>query len=83
MYQCTVHALAVAPFFVACTALVHHGCGCGSSSSLIYGRGVVCQLADQLTEIVTDAVLAIRVPGQPIDLHMVERMHVSPCTPLM
>ena len=34
------------------------------------------QLADQLTEIVTDAVLAIRRPGEPIDLHMVERMHV-------
>ena len=34
------------------------------------------QLADQLTEIVTDAVLAVRRPGEPIDLHMVERMHV-------
>jgi len=34
------------------------------------------ELADQLTEIVTDAVLAVRQPGQPIDLHMVERMHM-------
>lgn len=33
-------------------------------------------LADQLTDIVTDAVLAIRRPGQPIDLFMVEVMHM-------
>lgn len=35
------------------------------------------QLADQFTEIVTDAVLTIRRPETPIDLHMVERMHMS------
>lgn len=34
------------------------------------------QLADLLTEAVTDAVLTIRRPEQPIDLHMVEIMHV-------
>lgn len=34
-------------------------------------------MAERLTEIVTDAVLTIQRPGQPIDLHMVERMHVS------
>ena len=33
-------------------------------------------MADQLTEIVTDAVLLVRVEGEPIDLHMVERMHM-------
>ncbi|GIL76824.1 hypothetical protein Vretimale_8704 [Volvox reticuliferus] len=33
-------------------------------------------LADQLTDIVTDAVLTIRRPGQPIDLFMVEVMHM-------
>jgi T-complex protein 1 subunit zeta len=33
-------------------------------------------MADHLTDIVTDAVLTIRKPGQPIDLHMVERMHM-------
>jgi len=32
------------------------------------------QLADQLTEIVADAVLTVQRPGQPIDLHMVEIM---------
>lgn len=32
----------------------------------------------------TDAVLAVRLPGQPIDLHMVERMHVRwPSPPLV
>lgn len=34
------------------------------------------QLADKFTEIVTDAVLCIRRPGKPIDLHMVEKMHM-------
>lgn len=33
-------------------------------------------LADQLTEIVTDAVLTIAQPGRPVDLHMIEIMHV-------
>ncbi|GLC36161.1 T-complex protein 1 subunit zeta [Pleodorina starrii] len=33
-------------------------------------------LADQLTDIVTDAVLTVRRPGQPIDLFMVEVMHM-------
>ena len=33
-------------------------------------------MADQLTEIVTDAVLLVRREGEPIDLHMVERMHM-------
>jgi T-complex protein 1 subunit zeta len=33
-------------------------------------------MADQLTEIVTDAVLSIARPGEPLDLHMVERMHI-------
>lgn len=35
------------------------------------------QLADHFTDIVTDAVLTIRRDGQPVDLHMVERMHMS------
>lgn len=39
------------------------------------------QLADQLTEIVTDAVLTIAQPGRPVDLHMIEIMHVRPCHP--
>lgn len=34
------------------------------------------KLADQLTEIVTDAVLTIAQPGRPIDLHMIEIMHM-------
>lgn len=43
---------------------------------------VLSQLADQLTEIVTDAVLTIAQPGRPIDLHMIEIMHVRvPTTP--
>lgn len=33
-------------------------------------------LADQLTQICTDAVLAVANPGQPIDLHMIEKMHM-------
>ena len=34
-------------------------------------------MADQLTEIVTDAVITIAKPDEPVDLHMVEIMHVS------
>jgi len=34
------------------------------------------QLADHLTEIVVDAVEAIKVPGKELDLHMVEVMHM-------
>lgn len=37
---------------------------------------LVPDMADQLTEIVTDAVLAVRREGEEIDLHMVERMHM-------
>lgn len=37
---------------------------------------VETELADQLTEIVTDAVLTIAKPDEPVDLHMVEIMHV-------
>ena len=33
-------------------------------------------LAEQLTEIVTEAVLTITIPGEPIDLHMIEKMHM-------
>eukprot|EP00216_Chloropicon_sp_CCMP2111_P000894 CAMPEP_0198241966 /NCGR_PEP_ID=MMETSP1446-20131203/7620_1 /TAXON_ID=1461542 ORGANISM="Unidentified sp, Strain CCMP2111" /NCGR_SAMPLE_ID=MMETSP1446 /ASSEMBLY_ACC=CAM_ASM_001112 /LENGTH=518 /DNA_ID=CAMNT_0043924973 /DNA_START=18 /DNA_END=1575 /DNA_ORIENTATION=- len=33
-------------------------------------------LANKLTDSVTDAVLTVRVPGEPIDLHMVEIMHM-------
>lgn len=33
-------------------------------------------LADQLTDIVTDSVLTIKRPGEPLDLHMVEIMHM-------
>ena len=33
-------------------------------------------LAAQLTEIVTEAVLTISIPGEPIDLHMIEKMHM-------
>lgn len=32
------------------------------------------EIADHLTEVVVDAILCIRKPGQPIDLHMVEMM---------
>ena len=35
------------------------------------------QIANQLTDNVTDAVLTIRVPNEPLDLHMVEIMHLS------
>lgn len=35
------------------------------------------KLADQLTQICTDAVLTITKPGEPIDLHMIERMHMT------
>ncbi len=34
-------------------------------------------LADKLTEVVTDALLTIRREGSPIDLHMVEIMHMQ------
>jgi T-complex protein 1 subunit zeta len=34
------------------------------------------ELADHLTEIVVDAVLAIRQPNKPLDLHMIEMMHM-------
>lgn len=37
---------------------------------------VETELADQLTEIVTDAVLTILKPEHPVDLHMVEIMHM-------
>jgi T-complex protein 1 subunit zeta len=38
---------------------------------------LIPELADQLTEIVTDAVLIVRPEdGSPIDLHMIERMHM-------
>ena len=37
---------------------------------------LVPEMADQLADIVTDAVLCVHKPGQPIDLHMVERMHM-------
>jgi T-complex protein 1 subunit zeta len=37
----------------------------------------VCQLADKMTEAVTEAVVTITEPGQPIDLHMVEVMHMT------
>lgn len=33
-------------------------------------------LAEHVTEICTDAVLCITKPGEPIDLHMIERMHM-------
>lgn len=35
------------------------------------------QLADKMTEAVTDAVLTIAEPGKPIDLHMVEVVHMT------
>jgi T-complex protein 1 subunit zeta len=38
---------------------------------------VAPEMADQLTDAVTDAVLCIRKEGEPIDLHMVERMHMQ------
>jgi len=34
------------------------------------------EMADHLSEIVTDAVLCIRKDGEPIDLNMIERMHM-------
>lgn len=34
------------------------------------------EMADHLTEIVTDAVLCVHKPGQAIDLNMIERMHM-------
>ena len=38
---------------------------------------LIPEMADKLTEAVTDAVLCIRREGEPIDLHMVERMHMQ------
>lgn len=35
------------------------------------------QLADKMTEAVTDAVLTIAEPNKPIDLHMVEVVHMT------
>ena len=32
------------------------------------------KLADQLTQICTDAVMSVAKPGEEIDLHMIERM---------
>jgi T-complex protein 1 subunit zeta len=40
------------------------------------------ELADHLTEIIVDAVNVVRVPGQQIDLHMVEIMHMMHQTAL-
>jgi len=34
------------------------------------------RLADIMTDIVTDAVLTVYKPGLPLDLHMIERMHM-------
>lgn len=34
-------------------------------------------LADVLTDACVDAVLAIRTPGKPVDLHMVELMEMQ------
>ena len=38
------------------------------------------KMADQLTQICTDAVLCIAKPGEEIDLHMIERMHMTNCS---
>ena len=38
---------------------------------------LVEKMADQLTQICTDAVLCIAKPGEEIDLHMIERMHMT------
>nr|CCA15232.1 unnamed protein product putative [Albugo laibachii Nc14] len=35
------------------------------------------KLADQMTEIVTDAVLTIASPNRPVDLHMIEILHMQ------
>jgi len=35
------------------------------------------KLADQLTEVVVDAILAVQQPDQPINLHMVEIMEMQ------
>jgi T-complex protein 1 subunit zeta len=43
---------------------------------------VHAELADLLTDITTDAVLAIRRPDEPIDLHMIEMMHMEHKTDL-
>lgn len=47
---------------------------CVSRTSLM--TKLAPHLAEQLTDIVTDAVLTIRQPDQPIDLYMVEIMHM-------
>lgn len=40
-------------------------------------------LADKLTEVCVDAVLAIKEDQKPLDLHMVEIMDMQVCTLLM
>lgn len=40
------------------------------------GTKLIPEMAKKLTEIVTDAVLAISQPGKSIDLHMIEIMHM-------
>lgn len=37
---------------------------------------LLTEMADQLAEICVDAVISISKPGEPIDLHMIERMHM-------
>eukprot|EP00501_MAST-03F_sp_TOSAG23-6_P000843 GSMAST32.ASY1.ANO1.875.1 assembled CDS len=43
---------------------------------LLINTKLTPDLAAHLTEICTDAVLCITKPGEPIDLHMIERMHM-------
>jgi T-complex protein 1 subunit zeta len=47
---------------------------CVSRTSLM--TKLAPHLAEQLTDIVTDAVLTIRQPEEPLDLYMVEIMHM-------
>uniref|UniRef100_K3WHV4 T-complex protein 1 subunit zeta n=1 Tax=Globisporangium ultimum (strain ATCC 200006 / CBS 805.95 / DAOM BR144) TaxID=431595 RepID=K3WHV4_GLOUD len=47
-----------------------------ANKDILKDRELLCSLADQLTEIVTDAVLTIAQPGRPVDLHMIEIMHM-------
>ena len=54
---------------------------CSVSSTSLRTK-VENDMADQLTEIVTDAILMIAKPDQPIDLHMVEIMHVRVFHPI-
>lgn len=35
------------------------------------------QLADVLADVCVDSVLAVRIPGRPVDLHMVELMEMQ------